>query len=260
MLNFDFSKYYDPEIKSLSSDISDALRISPIDKQYFIPFEKAIQLNLPGYFEVENGYCLNDDSSAHISVLTKMPGVSPQMWHWWFGWHCDDTKKYKLWHPKAHLSSKWKDEKKGELSYVNRISLITEYIGKKKESIAIQFKNPTQIQLPEFTQNSKSDLFIVARIGLKNIPINIGWLIHQVRPTSEGAEMRSRFWLGGPYISIGTNIIFKNALERIIRSVRKIPESMARNLLIHCSEEMNHLAHFLPDLYSDYHSHRSISE
>ena len=38
-----------------------------------------------------------------------MPGVTPQMWEWWFGWHGSDSRRYKLWHPRAHVSAHWAD-------------------------------------------------------------------------------------------------------------------------------------------------------
>ena len=36
---------------------------------------------------------------------------------------------------------------------------------------------------------------IAARVGLSVAPLAFGWIIHQVRATDNGAEMRSRFFL-----------------------------------------------------------------
>ena len=62
-----------------------------------------------GYQQTENGYGVLDDGGYQVSVRTDMPGVTPRMWSWWFGWHGCDTRRYKLWHPRAHLSAAWKD-------------------------------------------------------------------------------------------------------------------------------------------------------
>lgn len=43
---------------------------------------------------------------------------------------------------------------------------------------------------------------VCARLGSAELPVDIGWLVHQVRPVGDGAEMRSRFWLGGPHIQV----------------------------------------------------------
>jgi hypothetical protein len=42
---------------------------------------------------------------------------------------------------------------------------------------------------------SSGTTHICARVTLSTHPVAIGWLIHQVRPTDDGAEMRFRFFL-----------------------------------------------------------------
>ena len=45
--------------------------------------------------------------------------------------------------------------------------------------------------------------------------------------------------------------VFDHAQLRPVASrVLGTPEAAARNLLVHCAQEMNHLAGFLPDLYA----------
>jgi len=203
-----------------------------------------------GYFEVENGYCLNADGSAYVSVLTDMPNVTPEMWHWWFGWHGDSSEKYKLWHPEHHVSAEWKDKVEGKIAYMDRVSHVVEYIGSTKGAAAIQFQKPSLIGLPDFDSQTSDAVYVVARIGLSDVPINFGWLVHQVRKTETGSEMRSRFWFGGPHYAGRNGLV--NLFVPIIRRLRKIPEEQAADMFIHCHQEMSHLAKFLPDLYSDF--------
>jgi len=40
------------------------------------------------------------------------------------------------------------------------------------------------------------------------------------------------------------------AVRPIASRVRGTSEASVRNLLVHCAQEMNHLAAFLPDLYA----------
>jgi len=34
---------------------------------------------------------------------------------------------------------------------------------------------------------------------------------------------------------------------------RAVPDTLGRDMFVHCATEMNHLAGFLPELYADYH-------
>ena len=46
------------------------------------------------------------------------------------------------------------------------------------------------------------------------------------------------------------NASASRAVRPIASRVLGTPEAAARNLLVHCAQEMNHLASFLPDLYA----------
>jgi hypothetical protein len=79
-----------------------------------------------------------------------------------------------------------------------------------------------------------------------------GCLVHLITPNANGSVMRSVFWLGqirnllpvvGPFISSLAN---RAAVRRAV-----IPDQFLLDLFEHCSEEMNHLAKFLPRLYRD---------
>jgi len=62
--------------------------------------------------------------------------------------------------------------------------------------------------------------------------------------------MRSRFWMGGPHIAVRKAPgVASLAVRPIASRVLGTPEATARNLLVHCAQEMNHLAGFLPELY-----------
>lgn len=203
----------------------------------------------PGYVPIECGYTLEADGSARLAILTPMPGVQPLMWHWWFGWHGDQDAKYKLWHPQAHVSAVWKDGGTGTVEYIGRTSHIQEYIGKTLEKAAIQFIEPTALGLPDA---SNEQLFICARVGFSDFPLDYGWLVHQVRAVAGGAEMRSRFWIGGEQIAFKSNNLLGEMVSGLVQKVKRVNAQQAADLLTHCSEEMHHLATFLPALYAEF--------
>ncbi len=90
-----------------------------------------------------------------------------------------------------------------------------------------------------------------ARTGLADIPIDVGYLAHHVRRTAGGSEMRSRFWIGGRYAA-GRNSVLGTVLSKAAGLFMRPTEADARALLVHCAEEMQHLAQFLPALYAEF--------
>ena len=135
------------------------------------------------------------------------------------------------------------------MEYIGRISHIQEYIGKTLEKAAIQFVEPATVGLPPA---SNEQVFICAQVGFSDFPLDYGWLIHQVRAVSDGAEMRSRFWIGGEQIAFKSNHVLSELASNLLQKVKRVSEQQATALLTHCSEEMRHLATFLPALYAEF--------
>jgi hypothetical protein len=196
-----------------------------------------------GYQQTENGYGQLRGGGFQVSVRTAMPGVTPAMWDWWFGWHGSDSRRYKLWHPRAHASARWADS--GGNGWVGRTSLIEEYLGSAYAKAAIRFLEPTALGLDPARLGG--DVAVCARLGSSEVPVDIGWFVHHVRATADGAEMRSRFWMGGPYIGLRKRNMLADAVIRPI-AANQLPDP--RDLLVHCAQEMNHLAGFLPALFT----------
>jgi hypothetical protein len=175
-----------------------------------------------------------------------MPGVTPQMWSWWFGWHGSDARRYKLWHPRAHVSARWDDDGP-DGHYVGRTSLIEEYIGSAFTKGAIAFVEPSALGLDPAKLGD--GIAVCARLGSSDLPVDVGWFVHHVRPTGEGSEMRSRFWMGGRHVAVrGGNRV----ADRVARPVaaRQLPDP--RDLMVHCAQEMSHLAGFLPAIHAKF--------
>lgn len=205
-----------------------------------------------GNMPVETGYSVDKDGSIAVAVKTHMPHTSPEMWDWWFGWHGSENARYKLWHPKAHLSAEWEDGR-NDNCYIGRNSIIEEYIGETPLDAAIQFKSPLDFgfSFESINQTDKA-VYICAKIGHPKFPVDYGYLVHQVRVTPEGTEMRSRFWMSGKYVSARHDNIINHAAVKILQKFKTLPKNFGRDLLLHCAEEMSHLASILPDLYQTY--------
>ena len=198
---------------------------------------------------LETGFGLGSDGTACVACLTKMPNVEPIMWQWWFGWHLAESARYKLWHPTAHVFTTPGRAVTNTLvtanaqSYVGNVSYIDEYIGLRLMRLAVRFVSPS---LLGFADPSPDCVTIVARGGPSLAPVSAVWLIHQVRRTSAGAELRSRFYIGPPVPLIGVEPP-RNTGSDVVQA-----EPSPIDLLEHCGTEMNHLASFLPDLYHEF--------
>lgn len=117
--NAPFAEFYRPEMAALPRHVVTALEHGPQAEPVLTAFDDVSTLRDPGYHPTENGFGVLRDNGIHVSVRTDMPGVVPMMWAWWFGWHGDDSRRYKLWHPRAHVSAQWRDGR-DDLAYVGR--------------------------------------------------------------------------------------------------------------------------------------------
>jgi hypothetical protein len=108
-----------------------------------------------------------------------------------------------------------------------------------------------------FTDASLDDpeqaTIVCARTGLGDFPIDVGYLAHHVRRTATSSEMRSRFWIGGPYAA-GRGGPVGMVMARAARLLMRPTEADARSLFVHCAEEMQYLASFLPAIFEEFRS------
>lgn len=185
--------------------------------------EMTRELLEPGYLPLETGYRRLDDGLLLVAALTRMPGCSGKMVDWWFGW-VGDTEKYKLWHPSDHIIGDW-DERWRPGHYIGASHLVHEYIGGKLAKLKITFVEPKKLLDTSRFAEAKIGAAVCGRVGLLDQDVRLGYLLHLVRETEFGCEMRSRFWL------------------------EKAPDELGRGLLKHCLEEMGNLAELLPRLY-----------
>ena len=246
-----YGKYYDETIVELAPHVQYALEHAPFLAGTLPPFSEVTYLENEGYTDMETGYTVEADGSVHTAILTQMPGVTPEMWDWWFGWHGSQDSRYKLWHPKSHVSAVWEDGG-DDIAYIGRNSIIEEYIGEEFTDGLIQFKSPTEFGFSfDAVKDPSKAVYICIRAGHSKFPIDFGYLVHQIRAVEGGSEMRSRFWMGGKYVHVRREGILPDLASSFLQKQQLLPADFGRSIVIHCSEEMTHLAAFLPKLYSE---------
>ena len=253
-----YERYFRWEMGPLPDHVERALRQGESGADDVLRRADVNRLLEPGYLPLETGYARLPDGTAHVAVLTQFPGTTGEMIDWWFNWHGIETERYKLWHPQAHLFSQMRYERTevrsltNRLKYVGNTAYVDEYVGPSIFRLAIAFQEPRDFGLDQQSfKGAGVSTAICTRVGFSDRPIDSGYLIHLVRETAEGCEMRSRFWVGEAKLRA---LPGRNPIDRILKTrfVRRmmIPRRLGRDLLVHCSEEMNHLASFLPALFA----------
>ncbi|MBR51217.1 MAG: hypothetical protein CMD58_01740 [Gammaproteobacteria bacterium] len=188
------------------------------------------------------------DSSYLVAVRTPMSNVTAEMVRWWFLEYLQTTEHYKLWHPNDHVWMNWENKIHGEI--IGASHLVHEYIGNDLSKLRIQFVDPTEFF--GFDPNTEDTFVICAKVGFLKQPINFAKMCHVIVNNADGAEMRSRFWLGSvshrknnDIIRSPINVFGNGYLTRLVL----IDENLAEDLSNHVKEEMNNLGDILPKLY-----------
>ena len=207
--------------------------------------EEANALLEPGYDQMESGVMNFDDGYATVFALARMPGCSAAMVEWWFGW-LGGTEPYKLWHPRDHVFSDWENRPPGE--YIGASHLVHEYLGGSGplHKLRINFREPQEF----FDADAYARLdgvAVCARTGLLEAPLDTGYMIHFVRNTDYGCEMRSRFFLGHIESRDPDHPLSAEDTDKIRAAA--VNDELTRGLHKHATEEMGYLAELLPILY-----------
>ncbi|MQS15970.1 hypothetical protein F7Q99_27885 [Streptomyces kaniharaensis] len=263
------AKYFRAQTLPVQDHVREALlSMAPTEYAYDIR-DAARRMSSPGYHAMETGWT-RTDGGLMVSCLTDMPGVTAEMWDWWFGWHSTDSSRYKLWNPEAHQFAAIGEDRSADRTltdrqrYVDNVSYVDEYIGGRLDRLAIRFTDPTRLG---FDRMAPGHTAICARVGPSQYPIALGWLIHQIRPTTNGCEMRSRFFLSHPQL---LNLPAHSSTARAAALLTTKPAralagaalphlagkalrpGYGHDLLHDCAAEMNHLASFLPALHEEF--------
>jgi DAPG hydrolase PhiG domain len=253
-----YAKYMKPHVDPPQAHVTAVAAAPPVAAGQVPPRNRlGAELANPGYAPIETGYGRASNGELWVACLTDMPRVEPAMWDWWFGWHSKESARYKLWHPDAHAYAALRDDTTDRAGLTDRqryrgnVSYVDEYIGGSLDQLAISFVDPAKFGIDE----RKIDGTVIAGyVGSAYLPVNLGLVVHAVRRTPTGSEMRSRFYLNVPGLRWVDRSAIACAISRglVLPSSAVFPVRFGAQLLRHCGEEMNHLAGFLPELHAEF--------
>lgn len=249
-----YYKYYNLEMTPAHKTKYDLVKKGPVDPEMALRFEERNDLFEAGYLDTEIGYCIMEDGTGFLANLTIMPGVTAEMFEWWFAWYGLDNLRYKIWDFEDHynIEIQGKDQiKNNALTYKERLwnttHKITEDIGLGPENININFKRPSDLGFEVRKIGTEDCSTIVCGVGYADgqglsgsIPTV---MTHFLREIEGGVELRTRFWIGWS-VEEGKEV-------RRLPDADSIPEVIPMNLLLHNIKEYAHLAHILPQIFEE---------
>lgn len=244
-----YYKYYLNEMADAPPEHYQKVLNGPLNPSKALPAKDRNRLFEPGYFEEEIGYCVMPDGTGYVSNLVKMPGVTAEMFDWWFAWHGLDNLRYTIWDHEDHYRAESLQKEKGRdrmLSYKERYwdttHLVYEDCGLGPENIIINFKNPGDMGFDVSKIGTSACSTIVCAHGMSHGgPGTI--MCHFIRDIEGGVELRTRFWMG--YACI------KGQTVKMIPDGVMIPDVPLRALNLHNIKEFTNLAALLPKIYPE---------
>lgn len=247
-----YSKYYDLPITPIPEEKLAVLKAGPMDPKQALPIEKCNDLLNPGYFPVEVGYCVLENGAGYVSNLTKMPGVTPEMFEWWFAWHALNDLRYRIWDPEDHFYARQQmPEKVLDPSVPMRektwgtVHRVLEDIGGGPEEVILNFQYPHVFGYNEEKIGTPACATMMCANGHGPVPGQgvAAIMTHMVREIEGGIELRSRFWIGYG--------LMDGRIVKFVPDGISVPDFIPMGLFAHNLKEFGHLAAILPSLYAE---------
>ncbi len=245
--NSSYYKYFIRDMVPIPEDKLEMLMKNPLTPDTALKVEDINDLFNDGYLPGEFGWTRMADGTLTMANITDMPGITPDMFDWWIVWHGLEPMRYKIWDSEDHYYCLTQNPEKAMDStlpmkerYWDTKHDVIEDIGSGKEKIEITFRNPKHIGFDEAKLENFKGTIICA--GNENSPII---MCHFVRPTENGCELRTRFWMG--YCVKDGKV-----KKKLVPPVKLVPEAVIKNLLVHNMKEFTNLRSILPEVYQEF--------
>lgn len=198
---------------------------------------------------LQSGFCVAPDGTGFVANTMFMPGVTKEMFNWWFAWHCvGPDLRYKLWdHDDHHYARADKPEyildpnvPMEQKSWgVNHE--ILEDIGLGVDELVISFKKPSDLGFDMDKIGGEGCAAMVCGVGVSSTP---AIMAHKIIEQEGGVTMVSHFWMG-----YGMND--EGKLIKLVPDGVSIPEIAPRSLFGHCIKEYTNWASFIAEIYAE---------
>lgn len=243
-----YSKYYHLPLAKIPQeklDIWNGPAANPVGALAIEDRNLFLEEEVPGF---QTGYCVKENGTGYVANSTYMPGVTPEMFDWWFGWHSVGSDlRYKIWDKEDHYHAR-----ADKLEYVKDPSIpcsqktwgvnhdILEDIGMGPEPLLLRFKKPSDLGYDMSKIGTKGCAAMVCAVGEGSAP---AVMIHKCREVAGGIMFESRFWMGYG--------LKAGRIGKLIPDGVAIPEAIPKMLFGHNIKEFSNLAAILLQIYAE---------
>lgn len=251
--NSPYAKYYEMPITPIPEEKLKILQSGPMDPKDALKVEDRNKLFDPGYFDQEVGYCVMENGTGYLANLTKLPGVTAQMFEWWFAWHGLEDMRYRIWDPEDHFYARQQmPEKVLDPNVPMRektwgtVHVVREDIGAGPDDLILNFQYPKDMGYDQDKIGTEACGALMCANGHGPKPGEgvAAIMTHMVRDIEGGVELRSRFWIGYG--------LMDGKIVKFLPDGVRIPEEVPKGLFAHNLKEFGHLATILPQLYKEF--------
>ncbi len=254
-----YSYLYDRRLPQIPRFVLAGIKDTSFQSSAALPLENLNDLLSNRQLELENGCCEMEDGCIFVAVETPFPNITKDMLNWWFTWHPEDSLRYKIWYPGAHISirmTRTQEQQPGDLPYWHTTHYPTENIGTGKEEISIHFLPPQTFGFdPALFDQAGVETIICGYVGSPNRKlVEHTRMCHVLLKSENGPVLKSRFWLGHTIVFNpfwGSKLLGRLANTKIARR-NLLPTDAGVHMALHCAQEYNNLAQILPGLYALY--------
>ncbi|MDL2293636.1 phloretin hydrolase [Ruminococcaceae bacterium OttesenSCG-928-D13] len=250
-----YYKYFTRPMAAPAPGRIESITDQPADPAKALRIQDRNRLFEAGSLEQEFGWWQLEDGTAMLANQTFMPGVTGEMFDWWFAWHPIDRLRYGIWDPEDHFDVYLADPARAldfSLTMQQRHWGSTHYVWEDIgmggiDILQINFRRPGELGYDESKIGTDAcNALICANCtscGAADRPDMPVVMTHFLRPAEGGSELRSRFWFGWQIID-GTPV-------KMIPDGVKIPAVVPISLLKHNVVEFTNLAAILPEVYAE---------
>lgn len=247
-----YAKYYDLPITPIPPEKLAVLQAGPIDPKLALPIERRNDLLNPGYLDCEVGWCVMENGTGYLANLTPMPGVTPEMFNWWFAWHGLEDMRYRIWDPEDHFYARQQNPDRIKDPGVpmreknwGTVHFVLEDIGPGPDELVLNFQYPHVLGYDEDKVGTPACAAMQCANGHGPVPGQgvAAIMTHMVREIEGGVELRSRFWIG--YGLVNGQVV------KLLPDGVQVPKEAPMGLFAHNLKEFGHLAAILPSLYAE---------
>lgn len=212
------------------------------------------------YHTPDQGYAVLEGLTTYVQSRVVMPGVTTEVFRWWFTWHPLEHERYTLWFPHAHIANSVADPSRladTSLTYEERLygnpNRVRELVGSNELDINIRFMAPEELGFdPKRLAAAGFTASASGLVGHGDHPDAVmSMMVHLARDTNAGLELISRYWIGG-HPALRRFPGSEHTLDGLKAAGfnEAIVLGAAYELALHDTLEFNHLAKILPLLHA----------